>query len=159
MSIKGELSDFLKEQIKTEHKIVESVNSSLGEIGNPVVKGVLQGISLDSMKHAEIYSSTIKLLTGVSQALTQEHLDKQREVVEKHIRMEAELIARISQVMPSIENENAKFLITAILSDEKRHHELLKRVLEIIVRGETITDEEWWDILWKNVPFHGAPGG
>jgi hypothetical protein len=49
--------------------------------------------------------------------------------------------------------------LKAILSDEKRHHALLKKVLEILVRGETITDKEWWDVLWENVPFHGAPGG
>jgi len=45
------------------------------------------------------------------------------------------------------------------LADEKRHHELLKMVLEILVRGETITEADWWELLWKNVPFHGAPGG
>jgi hypothetical protein len=45
------------------------------------------------------------------------------------------------------------------LEDEKRHHELLKMVLEILVRGEAITEADWWDLLWKNVPFHGAPGG
>jgi len=28
-----------------------------------------------------------------------------------------------------------------------------------VVKGETITDDEWWEMLWKNVPFHGAPGG
>jgi len=50
-------------------------------------------------------------------------------------------------------------LLNAILEDEKRHHELLKRVLEILVKGETITEEEWWDVLWRNVPFHGSPGG
>ncbi|MEM0049202.1 MAG: hypothetical protein QW424_04785 [Candidatus Bathyarchaeia archaeon] len=50
-------------------------------------------------------------------------------------------------------------LLTAILADERRHHELLKRVLEIIIRGETITEDEWWEFIWRNVPFHGAPGG
>jgi len=50
-------------------------------------------------------------------------------------------------------------LLSAILEDEKRHHALLKSVVKIIVRGETITEEEWWDLLWKNVPFHGTPGG
>jgi hypothetical protein len=43
--------------------------------------------------------------------------------------------------------------------DEKRHHELLKEILEILVKGETITESDWWDVLWKNVPFHGSPGG
>lgn len=156
---KDELAAFLKEQIKIENKIVESLNSSLEEIGNPSVKGVLRGVSLDSVKHAEMYASAVKLLTRVSQALTQENLDKQRELVQEHIRIEAELIERISEVLPSIENEKVRLLLNAILLDEKRHHELLKKVLEILVRGETITEEDWWDILWKNVPFHGAPGG
>lgn len=159
MNSKDELVAFLKKQIKIENKIVESLNSSLTEIGNPTVKGVLKGISLDSVKHAEMYVSAVKLLTSVSQALTQENLDKQKELVKEHIRIEAELIERISEVIPNIENKKVRLLLNAILADEKRHHKLLKKVLEILVRGETITDEDWWDVLWKNVPFHGAPGG
>jgi rubrerythrin len=159
LNSKDELVAFLKKQIKIENKIVESLNNSLTEIGNPTVKGVLKGISLDSVKHAEMYASAVNLLTSVPQALTQKHLDKQRELLKEHIRIEAELIKRISEVIPSIENEKVKLLLNAILLDEKRHHELLKKVLEILVRGETITEEDWWDVLWKNVPFHGAPGG
>lgn len=159
MRSKDELVSFLKEQITIENKIVDSLNSALGKIGNPVVKGVLKGISLDSVKHAEMYDAAVKLLTSVSQALTQEILDEQRELVEKHIHMEAELIKRIGEVIPSVENEKVKLLLNAVMMDEKRHHELLKNVLEVLVRGETITEEDWWDILWKNVPFHGAPGG
>jgi rubrerythrin len=153
------LVDFIKKQITIEHAIVSSLNKSLAEIGNPTVKGVLKGISLDSLKHAEMYESALKLLTSVSQALTQENLDKQRELVEKHIQLEAELIEKIGNVLPTVENNKVKLLLNAILADEKRHHALLKAVLEILVRGETITEADWWDILWKNVPFHGAPGG
>ena len=156
---KDKLLVFLNEQIKIENKIVDSLNSALAEIGNPAVKGVLKGISLDSVKHADMYASALKLLKSVSQALTQENLDKQRELVKEHILMETELIKRISKVIPNIENEKVRLLLNAILMDEKRHHELLKRVLEILVRGETITEEDWWDVLWRNVPFHGAPGG
>jgi rubrerythrin len=159
LNSKDELITFLKEQIRIEHKIVESLNSALKEIGNPTVKGVLKGISLDSVKHAEMYAAAVNLLTSVSQALTQEHLDKQRELVKEHIRIETELIERIGEMIPSIENEKVRLLLNAILLDEKRHHKLLKEVLEILVRGETITEEDWWDVLWKNVPFHGAPGG
>mgnify|MGYP006269318699 CR=1 FL=1 len=79
--------------------------------------------------------------------------------MEEHIRIEEELIERIGKVVPSVKNKKVKLLLNAILLDEKRHHELLKKVLEILVRGETITEEDWWDVLWKNVPFHGAPGG
>jgi len=159
LSSRDELLNFLREQIKMENEIVNSLNGALVEIRNPAVKGVLKGISLDSVKHAEMYGAAVKLLTSVSPALTQEHLDKQKELVKEHIRIEAELIERISEVIPSIENEKVRLLLNAVSLDEKRHHELLKKVLEILVRGETITEEDWWDIIWKNVPFHGAPGG
>ncbi len=159
MISKDELVGFLKKQVNIENEIVNSVNGALGEIENPAVKGVLKGISLDSLKHAEMYGAAISLLTSVLPALTQENLDKQRELVEKHMHMEAELIKKISKVLPNIENKNVKLLLNAISLDEKRHHQLLKEVLEILVRGETITEEDWWEVLWKNVPFHGAPGG
>jgi rubrerythrin len=159
LSSKDELVKFLKDQIKIENKIVESLNKSLPDLGNPTVKGVLKGISLDSVKHAEMYASAVTLLTNVSKALTQENLDRQKDLVEKHIQMEAELIEKIGKMLPSVKDKKVKLLLNAILSDEKRHHELLKKVLEILVKGETITEADWWDILWKDVPFHGAPGG
>ncbi len=150
---------FLNDQIKVEKKIVKSLDGSLKNIDNQTVKGVLKGISLDSTKHAEIYTSAIMLLTRVSKALTQENLDDQKKVVEKHIDIENELIEKIEGILPKVKERKVTFLLNAILADEKRHHELLKKVLEIIVKGETITEADWWDILWRDVPFHGAPGG
>ena len=159
MSSKDELVKFLKDQIKIENKIVDSLNKSLPDIGNPAVKGVLKSVSLDSVKHAEMYGSAVTLLTTVSKALTQENLDKQKDLVEKHIQMELELIQKIGNALPNVKDKKVALLLEAILLDEKRHHELLKKVLEILVRGEAITEADWWDMLWKDVPFHGAPGG
>jgi rubrerythrin len=159
MSSKEELVEFLKEQVKVENKIVDSLNKSLPEIDNPTVKGVLKGVSLDSVKHAEMYASAVRLMTTVSKALTQENLDKQKDLVEKHIQMEAKLIRKISEVLPTVKDSKVRLLLSAILEDEKRHHGLLKQILEVLVKGETITEGDWWDILWKDVPFHGSPGG
>ena len=159
MSSKDELVQFLKDQIKVENKIVESLNKSLPDIGNPTVQGVLKGISLDSVKHAEMYASAVRLMTTVSKALTQENLDQQKDLVEKHIQMEIMLIQKIGKMLPEVKDKKVRLLLEAILSDEKRHHELLRNVLEILVKGETITEADWWDMLWKDVPFHGAPGG
>ena len=43
-------------------------------------------------------------------------------------------------MIPTIENEKVVFLLNAILNDEVRHHAMLKMTLEIIVKGETITE-------------------
>jgi hypothetical protein len=159
MSSDDELVEFMKRQIIIEKEIVESLNKGIADIKNPPVKGVLKGISLDSVKHEELYSAAVTLLTKVSTALKQENLDAQRALVEKHIQMEAELIKKLEKIMPTIENRKVQFLLDSILTDERRHHALLKTVLEIIVHGETITEADWWKMLWENVPFHGAPGG
>jgi rubrerythrin len=159
LSSNNELVGFIKRQIIIEKEIVESLNKGIANIKNPPVRGVLKGISLDSVKHAELYSAAVSLLTNVSQALKQENLDEQRALVEKHIKMEAELIKKLEKIMPTIESNKVQFLLNSILADERRHHALLKTILEIIVHGETITEADWWKMLWENVPFHGAPGG
>ncbi len=159
MNTKEKLLSFLEEQIKIENEIVNSLNKGLIDVENPAVKGTLKGISLDSLKHAQMYTSAITLLTKVPKVLTQKQLDNQKTLVEKHIQIEAVLIERISEHIPSIKDEKVKLLLNAILEDEKRHHALLQRILEILVRGETITEEEWFEVMWRSVPFHGAPGG
>ena len=159
MSDKNDLLEFIKRQIVIENEIVSSLNKGVADIKNPPVKAVLKGISLDSVKHAELYAAAVNLLTDVSQALSQETLDAQRALVEKHIKMEAELIKKLEKMMPTIENNKVKFLLNAIFMDEKRHHAMLKTILESIVRAETITEDEWWESLWEGSPFHGAPGG
>jgi hypothetical protein len=98
-------------------------------------------------------------LTTVPQALTEGNLDKQRELLEKHLHFEAQIIKTLKKVIPSVTNKKVKLLLNAILDDEIRHHVLLKKVLVILVKGETITDADWWDVIWENVPFHGTPGG
>jgi rubrerythrin len=154
-----DLLDFLKNQITVENEIVASLEKALVDLKNPAVKGVLKGVSLDSVKHAELYSAALTLLTEASTALNQGNLDEQRELVKKHIEIEAKLIKVLQEKIPKIENEKVVFLLKAILEDECRHHAMLKMVLEIIVHGETITEADWWKMLWENVPFHGAPGG
>jgi rubrerythrin len=156
---KDNLLEFLKNQVKVEKEIVASLSKPLQSMKNPAVKGVLKGVSLDSIKHAELYMSAITLLTAASTALTQDNLDEQRKLIEKHIEIESQLIKKLETMIPTIDNSKVVFLLNSILADERRHHEMLKMVLEIVIHGETITEDDWWKLLWENAPFHGAPGG
>jgi hypothetical protein len=49
------------------------------------------------VKHAELYAAAIKLLTETSTALSQQNLDEQKALVEKHIEMEAELDQEVGE--------------------------------------------------------------
>jgi len=152
------LISFLKNQVAVEKVIVDSLEKVLVGMKNPAVKGVLKGVSLDSVKHAELYTSAITLLTETSTALAQSDLDQHTALIQKHIDIEASLIKVLKEKIPEIKNEKVVFLLKAILEDEIRHHAMLKMVLETVVKGETITEDDWWSMLWEGSRFHGAPG-
>lgn len=154
-----EMTKFFEKQAFLENEIVNSINKALVKIRNPAVRGVLKGISLDSVKHGEMYKAAIELLTTVPPALSQQELDELVKFVKKHIAEEEKAMISMEEVMTQIKDEKVQLLLEAIFADEQRHHKLLNSVMEILVKRETISEEDWWDILWKNVPFHGAPGG
>jgi ribonucleotide reductase beta subunit family protein with ferritin-like domain len=159
MLSKEDLAKFFEKQALLENEIVSSINKALAKIRNPAVRGVLKGISLDSVKHAEMYKAATELLLTVQPALSQEEFDELLKFVKKHIAEEEKAIISMEEVMDQVEDEKVHLLLEAIFADEQRHHKLLNTVMEILVKRETISEEDWWDILWKDVPFHGAPGG
>ena len=146
------LLKFMENQISLENKIVKSIKDSADKIDNEAVSTALLGISLDSKKHAMMYRSAISLLTTSSAALNQEQLDLQKKVVSDHIMMEEAVIKELEKMLPTIENEKVELLLRAILQDEERHHKLLKTLYEILIRGEAVTEGDWWDAVWGDVP-------
>lgn len=147
-----ELLSFLENQIKLENHIVKSVSTGLEEIDNEAVASALRGISLDSLKHAEMYRSAIALLSMSSAALNEDQLGVQKSVIESHIRMEEVVIMELEKKLPGVENPKVVLLLKAVLVDERRHHRLLQNMLEILVKGETVTGGDWWDAIWGDVP-------
>jgi len=146
------LLKFMENQISLENKIVKSIKDSADKIDNEAVSTALLGISLDSKKHAMMYRSAINLMTTSSAALNQEQLDLQKKVVNDHIKMEEAVIKELEKMLPSIESEKVELLLKAILQDEERHHKLLKTLYEILIRGEAVTEGDWWDAVWGDVP-------
>lgn len=153
-----ELVEFFKDQIKLEHHIVESITTSLRTVKNPIVKEVLRAIAFDSQKHAGIYNAALAITT-VTPALTDQEYRELKGIAEAHIVDEEKAISSLDEMTPRIDDAKIRFLLEAIVADERKHHELLNRIMELVVKKEAITEEDWWEILWKNAPFHGAPGG
>lgn len=147
-----DLIKFLENQVKLENKIVRSVSDALEKIENEAVSTALRGISLDSSKHAEMYRSAVAMLTRTAAPLSEDQLDLQKDTIERHISMEAAVIKELEKRLPGIENEKVELLLKAILLDEHRHHKLLKTLLQILVRGEAVTEGDWWDAIWGDVP-------
>ena len=146
------LLKFLENQIKLENLIVKSITDSVDKIENEAVSTALMGVSLDSTKHAMMYQSAISLMSSSSIALNEEQLDLQKKVIYDHIKMEEAVIKELKAMKPNVDNEKVDLLLSAILHDEERHHKLLKTLYEIIVRGEAVTEGDWWDAVWGDAP-------
>ena len=146
------LIKFFERQITLENKIVESVHDAVDKIENEAVSTALKGVALDSKKHAMMYTSVISLMTSSSAALNEEQLDLQKKVIYDHIKMEEAVIEELKKVVPTVEDEKIGLILSAILKDEERHHKLLKTLYEILVRGEAVTEGDWWDAIWGDVP-------
>ena len=122
---KEEILRFFEKQIALENEIVNSINQALAKIRNPAVRGVLKGISLDSVKHADMYKAAIELLSTVPVALTQEEYDELVKFVKKHIAEEEKVIISMEEVMGHVSNDKVQLLLKAIF-----HSDMPKRVEE-----------------------------
>jgi hypothetical protein len=71
----------------------------MGLVRNPAVKGVLKGISLDSVKHGEMYKAAIELLSTVPPALSQQEFDELLKFVKRHVTEEEKAIMSMEEVM------------------------------------------------------------
>ena len=151
--------EFYKNQIKLEEEIVESANTSVKGVPNVMVKELILGIAMDSNKHASLLNALIALNTGTTPLIPEDITDQLKENIEKHIKLEQQAIDTYKAFWKELEDEKEKVVVKAILNDEIRHHQLLKRLHKMIVEKEALTEQDVWDWTWKDSLFHGSPGG
>lgn len=154
-----ELKTFLRSQIDIENRIVERVEENTKDTRNLLIRELLRGIAYDSMKHANMLSSLIALIESktpfISEAESREFLDGIRE----HIKLEQKAIETYSILINQVEDKRVKLIISYILEDEKRHHALLKKIKELIIHKQTLTEEDIFNLVWQYSVTHGSPGG
>ncbi len=156
---KGETIAFIDKQIELELSIIKIVEENVAQLGNAFIKEFLIGISQDSTKHASLLKSLRKAVEGPTPFISMEERDKIAGGIQKHIDMEANAVKTYGELMEKSDNEQVKTIASMIREDEIRHHSLLKELHKTIVEPETLTEDMIWDMIWKDSPWHGSPGG
>ncbi|MHA2054818.1 MAG: ferritin family protein [Candidatus Hodarchaeales archaeon] len=151
--------EFFKKQVKLENDIVLAAENSVKDFKNKIVKGLIEGIASDSTKHASLLNSVISAHEDSNPLIDEKVTDQLKENLETHIKLENEAIETYKELLSSLEDEKERLIIKYILNDEIRHHSLLKRIHKMIVEKETITEQDLWDLTWKDSISHGSPGG
>ncbi len=142
-----EFKRLLREGLAIEHEIVNLMSERVEGIKNSVVKYLLHGIVLDSSKHADTFQALIDLVGGV--AMSEVEIGISQEVLRRHIKLEKDNLEKVEEIIDEIEDRGIRFMLQNIAADERRHHNILNRMLEISLRKEEIPDEKWWDFLYR----------
>ncbi len=156
---KKETISFIDKQIDLEHRIIEITEENVSKLGNVFVKQLLLAISQDSKKHAALLESLRKAVEGPTPFISMAERDKIAKGIQKHIEMEAEAVKTYGQLLEQSNDDQVKIIASMIREDEFRHHALLKEIHKTIIEPETLTEDIIWDMMWKDSPWHGSPGG
>lgn len=147
----------MDEMKQLEDKYADDIAKGIDGIKHVAIRELIKSVAMDSRKHAGFYAAISSLYKEETTALTEDDFKQLENMVKKHIETEAKMIKEVKELVKGEKNKNVNRLLNEIYSDEIRHHALLKSILEVVVKRETIFDEDVWNMLWKDVPTHGAP--
>ncbi|MEM0066599.1 MAG: hypothetical protein QXZ22_04345 [Sulfolobales archaeon] len=129
------------------------------KLRHPVLKALIGAIAGDSVKHSQMYKAVVELLTEIQPLLTAEDVKETANRISDHIRTEAMMIEETKKLLSQVTDPRVKIIVSAIHADEVTHHNVLTSIERNIARKEVFTEEEFWTQVWRDSPWHGAPGG
>ncbi len=156
---KGEVLEFIEKQIALELRIIKVVEENVAKLGNAFIKDLLLGVSQDSKKHAALLESLKRAVEGPTPFISTEERDKIAKGIQTHIDLEAKAIETYGELIEKSDSEQVKTIASMIREDELRHHALLKELHKTVIEPEALTEDMIWDMMWKDSPWHGSPGG
>ncbi len=144
---------------KLEKQYAEELRKLGESIKHPVLKTLFLSIAKDSEKHSLMYEAIHQVLTQTQPFISEEELKRIAQEIQKHIETEAKMLEEAEKILSSSQDPRIKLLASAIVEDEAKHHALLQSIKKRIAEEETLSEKILWDMIWKDSPWHGTPGG
>lgn len=151
----------LQRLAEAERKYAEELRRLAGSISYAtVVAAVIEAIASDSEKHSRLYEAMLKIATGWHQpGMLENDLKLVAEVIDRHIETERRMIEETRSLLEKTADSRMRLLLAAIYEDEVKHHRLLVDIKEKLAKASFLTEEELWEAVWRDSPWHGTPGG
>jgi len=146
---KQEFKMMIEERVENEKEAVRLLHDSINNTNNTVIRLLLYQLALDSTKHEHMLRAILKLLETPSEEQFKWEGQKFRKAIEKHVEVEREMLEGFEKIVDKTDDKRIRFILQDIISDEKKHHAIMKRVHELVCEGEKVKDEKWWDFLFR----------
>jgi EAL domain-containing protein (putative c-di-GMP-specific phosphodiesterase class I) len=140
MHMKGtqqKLGENMRQWQKVENATISRTASVMEETGNPLIRLVMEIIQRDANLHYRVQQTIIDSLEKASIPIPVEDLQTVWASVEEHIQIERksiELAKSSLEALGRTGNVVARYLLSYLMEDEKKHEKLLTN-LELIKKG------------------------
>jgi bacterioferritin (cytochrome b1) len=151
------LSEEMKRMADMEEQYAIKLDKDYRGWGNPAVDALIEAIAFDSKKHAVLYRTAAYLVEGKNLSIIDIKFEDLEKSLRKHIETEEKMLKGVKELITKVENKGAKRLLAEIYGDEVSHHPFMKQLLKLILKGETITEEDVFNMVFRDLPTGGAP--
>ena len=122
------LAKILQEWYALEDQTIKYSEELMKKSKNSFVKVIMEMIKRDSEKHKAMQQYAINHLIKEATILTPEDLVPLSDVLDKHVKAEAKSMGLANVALTKSKDFFTNFIISALLSDEVKHHEMLTRL-------------------------------
>lgn len=143
--LSGDLLSKIKRQKDFEDQTAKKLTPLYESAKNPIIKLFIHSIILDTMKHSDIYQLLIDLDSNA--LIGKESQEIGEKELTGHITEEARMLKQAKDISEAVVDKKIKQLVLNILEDEKKHHRVLKEVLEILNKESKEWDEYFYDLI------------
>ena len=145
----------IEQQVKNERFAARLLQESAKKTKNTVIQMLLYQLALDSAKHEQMLKAVLELLKKPSDERLFAESEDFRKIIEKHVEIERKMLKDFEEIVDKTKDKRVRFIIQEIINDEKRHHAIIKRIYELVCKGEEVKDEKWWDFLFRYSRLRG----
>jgi hypothetical protein len=137
-NVQEEIVSNMRKWQKVEDASVSSTGQVIEKTDNPLVRLVMEIIQRDSQLHYQVQQFIADSIEHKAVSLTPDELGQVWGMIEKHIEIEKKTVELGEQAIAALKGQQGMivqgYLINYLLTDERKHNELLSR-LDDIKRG------------------------
>jgi hypothetical protein len=132
--------------MKDERETVNHLSKTINKTKNNVIKILMQILLIDSLRHEKILEIVLSI-PKVSK-LESSEISEVTQHLKEHVEEEKAMMENYENLVDKVEDKRIRFLLENIITDEKRHHNIVERITELVADSET-SDDAWWDFLYR----------
>lgn len=125
-----EFLGIIREWQALEEKTIASADELIRKGRNPLVTMTMELIKHDSEKHEAMLQMVIDNLTTEAVHLSPDELSEISALLNKHMEVEARSIALANDSLKRSELAATRYILSALLDDETKHHGQLHTLIE-----------------------------